>query len=156
MVTEFLGLGNLTSLTRLSQQDNKFEGRIPPSLRNCQNLHALNLSSNNLNGTILKQVIGLSSLSTSLVMSCNFLIGALPLEVHNLKNLAELDLSKNRLSSEIPTTLGSCLSLKQLCLEGDSLEGSIPQSLDMLRGLIKVALSRNNLYRNILEFLSKF
>jgi hypothetical protein len=67
--------------------ENKFEGSIPPSLGNCRNLLQLNLSRNNLNGTIPKQVIGLSSLSISLVMSHNSLTGTLPFEVGLLMNL---------------------------------------------------------------------
>jgi Leucine-rich repeat (LRR) protein len=70
-------LGNLTRLTSLSLDENRFEGSIPPSLGNCKYLLSLYLSNNNLHGTILKQVIGLSSLSISLVMSHNFLIGAI-------------------------------------------------------------------------------
>ena len=89
-------------------------------------------------------------------MSHNFLIGTLPFEVGNLKNLAELDLSKNRLSGKIPTTLETCLSLQYLYLEGNSFEGVFPLSLSMLRGLEEIDLSQNNFSGNIPEFLSKF
>ena len=63
---EFTGLippslGNLIALTRLYLEENEFEGSIPPNLGNCK-LFILNLSSNNLNGTIPKQFFGLSSL----------------------------------------------------------------------------------------------
>ncbi|KAM3689767.1 hypothetical protein ACJW31_09G071600 [Castanea mollissima] len=131
-------LGNLTTLTLLYKNENRFEGRIPPSLGNCQ------------------KVIGLSSLSIALVLSHNFLIGTLPFEVGNIKNLAELDLSKNRLSGEIPTTLETCLSLEHLYLEGNSFVGAVLLSLNTLRALEDIDLSRNNFSGNIPEFLSKF
>ncbi|KAK9986074.1 hypothetical protein SO802_031025 [Lithocarpus litseifolius] len=139
----------------LSIEKNRLEGKIPPSLGNCQNLLYLNISSNNLTDTIPKQVIGLSSLSISLDMSHNFLIGALPFEVGNLIHLALLDLSNNRLSGKIPTTLETCLSLEQLYLEGNSFQGAIPQSLKMLRGLEQIDLSRNNFSGHIPKFLGK-
>ncbi|KAM3737668.1 hypothetical protein ACB098_09G073900 [Castanea mollissima] len=103
-----------------------------------------------------KGVIGLSSLSIALVLSHNFLIGTLPFEVGNIKNLAELDLSKNRLSGEIPTTLETCLSLEHLYLEGNSFVGAVLLSLNTLRALEDIDLSRNNFSGNIPEFLSKF
>ncbi|XP_075637277.1 LRR receptor-like serine/threonine-protein kinase EFR isoform X2 [Castanea sativa] len=148
-------LGNLSMLIMLSMEKNKLEGKIPPSLGNCQNLLFLNISSNNLTDTIPKQVIGLSSLSISLDMSHNFLIGALPFEVGNLIHLAWLDLSNNRLSGKIPTTLETCLSLEHLYLEGNSFQGAIPQSLKMLRGLEQIDLSRNNFSGNIPKFLDE-
>ncbi|KAK4582495.1 hypothetical protein RGQ29_025616 [Quercus rubra] len=148
-------LGNLTTLTKLYMEENRFEGKIPLSLGNLQNLLLLNLCCNNLIGTIPKQVIGLSSLSISLDMSHNFLIGALPFEVGNLIHLTELDLSNNRLLGKIPTTLESCLSLERLYLEGNSFQGAIPQSLEKLRGLEEIDLSRNNFSGNIPKFLIK-
>ncbi|XP_030924740.1 probable LRR receptor-like serine/threonine-protein kinase At3g47570 [Quercus lobata] len=134
---------------------NRFEGRIPPGLGNCRNLLSLNLSHNNLFGTIPKHVMSLSSLSIFLDLSYNFFIVALPFEVGNLIHLTKLDLSNNRLSGKIPTTLGTCISLEYLYLGGNSFEGVIPQSLKNLRGLEDIDLSHNKLSRNIPEFLSK-
>ena len=88
-------------------------------------------------------------------MSHNFLIGALPFEVGNLRLLGELDLSMNRLSGEIPTALETCLSLERLYLEGNSFEGAIPESLKTLRSLEDIDLSHNNLSGHIPKFLSK-
>ncbi|KAJ9180594.1 hypothetical protein P3X46_008813 [Hevea brasiliensis] len=148
-------LGNLTRLTRLFMEENRFEGSIPESLGNCQNLQNLNLSSNYLNGSIPKQVIGLPSISISLVMSHNSLTGSIPLEVGNLVNLGELDLSQNKLSGGIPSSLGSCVSLERLNLEGNELVGTIPESLKNLRGIEELDLSSNNMSGVIPEFLSK-
>ncbi|KAJ8753788.1 hypothetical protein K2173_000042 [Erythroxylum novogranatense] len=142
-------LSNLTNLERLLLEENKFEGSIPPSLGNCQSLQNLNLSTNNLNGTIPKEVISLSSISISLVLSLNSLIGAIPAAVGNLRNPMELDLSQNKFS------LGSCISLESLHLEGNDFEDTVPKSLEELRGLSELDLSHNNLSGDIPAFLGR-
>ncbi|TQE01697.1 hypothetical protein C1H46_012641 [Malus baccata] len=80
-------LGNLTLAITIYINKNTFNGRIPPSLRNCQNFILLDLSSNNLTGIIPKEILGLSSLSIYLDMSNNFLTDSLPSEVGHLVNL---------------------------------------------------------------------
>ncbi|KAH7657409.1 Non-specific serine/threonine protein kinase protein, partial [Dioscorea alata] len=149
-------LGNLTQLNELNLGGNGFEGNIPGSLGNLQNLNFLNLSCNKLKGSIPKEVVSLSSLSKFLDVSYNFLIGPLPLEVGSLKNLVGFNLSENQLSGEIPSTLGQCLLLEYLLLEGNSFEGTIPSSLSNLKGLQQLDLSHNNLSGQIPEFLENF
>ena len=99
---------------------NRFGGNISPSLGDCQHLLELNLSDNNLTGTIPKESFGLSSFSISLRTYDNHLIGSLPSKVCLLVNLVELDLSGNNLSAEIPTSLGSCIMLVRLNLESNA------------------------------------
>ncbi|CAI0424251.1 unnamed protein product [Linum tenue] len=147
-------IGNLTRLTRLFMEVNRLEGSIPPSLGNCQNLQNLNISSNRLSGSIPREVMGLSSLSISLVLSSNFLTGGIPPQVGNLNNLMNLDLSGNKLTGEIPGTIGSCISLESLSLQGNDFQGKIPDSLKSLRGIKSLDLSGNNFSGNIPEFLT--
>ena len=87
--------------------NNGFEGTIPPSLVNRQNLQILDISQNNLNGSILQQLIGISSLPLLYInLSHNLFTGKLPFEVGNLKNINQMDISKNNLFGEIPTSIG--------------------------------------------------
>ncbi|XP_008385914.1 probable LRR receptor-like serine/threonine-protein kinase At3g47570 [Malus sylvestris] len=148
-------LGNLTSLLNLYMELNRFEGSIPPSLGNCQNLLDLNLSSNNLTGTIPKMLMELSTLSISLDLSNNYLIGLLPFEVGDLVHLTKLNVLRNNLSGAIPNSLGSCTSLEHLYLQGNKFEGTIPQTLKDLKGLEKLDISSNNLSGQIPEFIGK-
>ncbi|KAL4621035.1 hypothetical protein ACB092_06G199000 [Castanea dentata] len=138
-------IGNLTQL----------EGSIPPSLGNCPNLQILNISQNNLSGFIPPQLIGLSSLSILLDLSHNSFTGKLPFEVSNLKNINQLDISENNLSGEIPSSIGNCLSLEYLSLQGNSFEGSLPSSMAFLKGLKLLDVSRNNLSGSIPKVLGK-
>jgi hypothetical protein len=49
------------------------------------------------------------------------------------------------LSGEIPNSIGECIVLQQLLLDSNSFEGSIPQTLENLKGLNALNLSLNKL-----------
>ncbi|KAJ9186567.1 hypothetical protein P3X46_002124 [Hevea brasiliensis] len=149
-------LGNLTLLTHLNLYDNNLQGNIPSSLGNCQNLLAVDISRNSLSGTIPQEITDILSLSIYLDLSQNHLIGSVPINVGNLKNLGELSLYDNVLSGEIPSTLGSCIRLEILKLQGNSFQGPIPASLSSLRGLQVMDFSHNNFSGKIPEFLATF
>lgn len=57
---------------------------------------------------------------------------------------------------KLAKTLGSCISLETLHLQGNSFEGNIPQTLKNLRGLLDIDLLQNNLSGKIPEFLGEF
>ncbi|KAG8480054.1 hypothetical protein CXB51_025166 [Gossypium anomalum] len=149
-------IGNLTGLTFLALGVNNFQGNIPSSLGHCQKLLTLGLSYNNLSGSIPPQVLALSSLSILLNLSSNYLTGELPVEVEKLKNLGDLDVSKNKLSGLLPNSLGSCVRLEKLFLDGNLFEGPIPSSMSSLRGLAALDVSDNNLSGKVPEFLASF
>ncbi|XP_042483540.1 LRR receptor-like serine/threonine-protein kinase EFR [Macadamia integrifolia] len=142
-------IGNLTLLYELHLEANNFNASIPSSLGNCKHLQYLTLDHNKLQGPIPKQLFHISSLSISLDLSYNSLVGSIPIEIGNLKSLSTLDISKNRLSGEIPSSIGGCNSLEHLYLGGNFLEGTIPQSLILLKGLQDLDLSNNNLSSQI-------
>ncbi|KAG5551670.1 hypothetical protein RHGRI_009925 [Rhododendron griersonianum] len=140
-------IGNLSMMNKLYLEKNRLEGAIPSSLGDCQNLLEITLNENNLNGSIPRQLLIVSSLSIALDLSRNRLSGSLPPEVGYLKNLAKIDISENVMSGEIPGSLGSCNSLENLYLQQNSFQGSIPSSMESLRGtfsLKSLNLSFNN------------
>ncbi|PRQ35105.1 putative protein kinase RLK-Pelle-LRR-XII-1 family [Rosa chinensis] len=148
-------LGNLTQLFHLILAVNNLEGSIPSDLGNCKSLQLLEISQNRLSGDIPPQVIGLSSLFTSVNLSQNSLTGSLPLGVGKLKNINRLDISINNMTGEIPETIGNCLSLEFLNLQGNLFQGVIPSSLASLRGLQYLDLSQNNLSGHIPKDLQR-
>ena len=107
-------MGNLSLITKLFLEENKFEGSIPSSLGNCQKLLVLSLYSNKL--SLQTEVISLSSLAIYFDVSHNALAGyfdvshnalsgTLPVEVSKLHNLGELVLSENNFAGVIPSSL---------------------------------------------------
>ncbi|XP_038705147.1 inactive LRR receptor-like serine/threonine-protein kinase BIR2 isoform X2 [Tripterygium wilfordii] len=80
----------------------ELSGQVPESLRYCQSLQKLDLSSNNLSGIIPPQI-------------CNW-----------MPYLVTLDLSSNGLSGPIPADLAKCSYLNDLILSNNRLSGTIP------------------------------
>ncbi|GAU15758.1 hypothetical protein TSUD_235740 [Trifolium subterraneum] len=70
-----------------------------------------------------------------------------------LKHIFFLDVFENHLSGDIPETIGECISLEQLSLQGNSFDGTIPSSFASLKDLQYLDLSRNQLSGLIPEVL---
>ncbi|KAM1244581.1 hypothetical protein ACFX2G_036702 [Malus domestica] len=86
---------------------------------------SIDLSSNNLQGEIPKEICSLILLGT-LNLSMNQLIGRIPSKIGNLRWLETLDLSHNHLTGQIPQSLSSLTSLSHLNLSYNNLSGRIP------------------------------
>ncbi|CAI0415788.1 unnamed protein product [Linum tenue] len=151
-----VSIGNLTRLIVLDLSRNDLEGEIPAVLSNCQSLTTLDLSNSNLTGRIPPGLMTISSLSDFLDLGGNRLIGEIPGEVGNLRNLGSLGLYSNMLSGEIPSSLGSCVRMELLYLQDNLLKGSIPSSLNELKGLREFNVSRNNLSGEVPVFFQSF
>lgn len=145
-------LGNLTMLNRIILDENMLNGPVPSSLGSCP-LEILSLANNQLVGPIPKENFLISTLSDFVSFQGNKLTGILPPEVGDLINLARLDVSGNRISGPIPTSLGKCSSCVSRMQE-NLFEGTIPSSMEQLKGLQVLDLSRNNLCGQI-EFIGR-
>jgi hypothetical protein len=113
-------------------------------------LTKLNLSSNNLTGSIPPSIAALTEVQY-LYLQRNALSGSIPDEVFALSNLKSLILSSNKLEGEIPASLGGCTNLEYLILSDNSLVGEMPTALSQLRCLIALDLSGNRLTGEILR-----
>lgn len=96
-----------------------FVGEIPSAIQQLSELIELDLSSNQLTGSI-------PDLSTNTRMSY-------------------LDLSSNQLSGTIPDNVGSLVNLRFLSLSFNLLEGTLPSSLSRLQKLDEIQLVGTNI-----------
>ncbi|KAM4110890.1 hypothetical protein ACJW30_05G026100 [Castanea mollissima] len=97
----------------------------------------IDLSSNNLSGSIPAEISDLSELRF-LNLSRNHLMGKIPEKIGSMKELESVDLSRNHLSGAIPPSMSNLSFLCLLDLSYNNLSGRIPsstqlQSFDALR-----------------------
>ncbi len=138
----------------LNLSENELSGTIPPELGNLTKLEVLGLAVNQLRGTIPLELVNLSRL-THLFLYSNQLTGLISPELSKLANLEQLALSWNRLGGMIPPELGKLARLELLVISGNRLTGNIPPDLGNLARLKGLALHVNRLTGNIPPELNK-
>ncbi len=122
-------LGSLTSLTTLDLSDNQLSGTIP-DLSSLTSLTTLNFGDNQLSGTI-PDLTALTQLQT-LNLRDNRLTGPIPEELGDFTQLELLYLDNNQLSGPIPAALGDLNQLDVARFAGNSLTGCVPNGLRYL------------------------
>ncbi|VAI92634.1 unnamed protein product [Triticum turgidum subsp. durum] len=133
-------LGNFTSITTIDLSNNNIGGTIPEDLP--LTLQNLFLSANQLTGSIpssLSKLTGLSAMS----LNVNHLDGELPDAFDSLAGLINLDISENNFTGVLPPSMKNLSSLTTLRIQNNQLSGT----LDNLQDLpIKDLNVENNLF----------
>ena len=134
----------LTSLKRLSLDDNLLSGRIPTvGIVEMTNLRILSLGDNGLVGTVpyllFERLLNLKRIN----LGRNQLYGVLPPQVGSLKNLTSLDLATNEFSGSLPSELFTMTQLQQLNLARNRFQGSLPTTVGILTRMTMLDLSSN-------------
>ncbi|WVY91727.1 hypothetical protein V8G54_037241 [Vigna mungo] len=106
------------------------KGQVLEYSNNLHFMTLIDMSSNNLSGTIPPQMFSLIGLH-SLNLSNNRLEGEIPNEIGNMKNLESLDFSTNQLGGEIPQSLSRLSFLGYLNLSFNNLTGKIPSGTQL-------------------------
>ena len=128
----------------LNLSENELNGTISSELGHLTHLEVLYLSENQLSGTI-PSALGVLSNLIELSLWSNELTGPIPPELGRLANLEMLHLGKNELSGTIPTELGNLTNLEELGLYSNKLTGVIPAELGDLTNLEWLGLTENRL-----------
>ncbi|GFY87104.1 leucine-rich repeat protein kinase family protein [Actinidia rufa] len=117
-------------LITLTLREMGLGGQVPDALQYCYSLQNLDLSSNDLSGSIPSEI-------------CTW-----------LPYLVTLDLSNNHLTGSIPVDLAKCSFLNKLILSDNKLSGNIPYQLSSLGRLNKFSVANNDLTGTIPAFLN--
>ena len=72
------------------------------------------------------------------------IVGTIPSEISNCRNLEALTLQFGNLQGTLSTTLGLLANLKWLDVSGNALSGQVPTELGNLLGLERLSLHINN------------
>jgi hypothetical protein len=110
----------------------------------------LELQNNGLNGTVNSSITGLTNLqylnlNGSNALSSRKLSGNLPSQIGSMLTLRELYLANNAFSGGIPTSFGNLAQLERLNLNDNQLDGSLPVQLGNLTNLKQLNASSNKL-----------
>ncbi|XP_016167872.2 LRR receptor-like serine/threonine-protein kinase GSO1 [Arachis ipaensis] len=106
------------------------KGQQSDYYKNLKLMRMVDLSSNNLTGTMSPQLFSLSQLHF-LNLSHNRLTGTIPKEIGSMTQLESLDLSKNELTGQIPESISSLSFLDNLNLSFNNLRGQIPSGTQL-------------------------
>lgn len=106
------------------------KGRFAEFSNNLQWVMTLDLSENNLSGSIPIEITRLVKVQ-ALNLSRNSLTGSIPESIGNMKLLESLDISKNQLSGEIPQSLSGLTFLSNLNVSYNNLTGKIPSGTQL-------------------------
>ncbi|PRP86123.1 hypothetical protein PROFUN_03110 [Planoprotostelium fungivorum] len=117
--------------------------QIPPSVYRSVKLEYLQLSVNQLTGSISPEIRNLKYLQSFNVNS-NLLNGSIPDELYNCTNLVQLLLDTNQFSGEISDGLSRLTQLKSLTLGHNRFSGSLPDAFRTMKSLQSIDFSFNN------------
>lgn len=102
------------------------KGKFPHGIRNCSSLTGLDLSNNNLSGSIPEDISTILEFVTSLDLSSNNFSGPIPKTLANCTYLNTLKLEQNQLTGQIPLEFGLLTRLKAFDVSSNLLTGQIP------------------------------
>ncbi|KAL6874147.1 hypothetical protein ACP4OV_014229 [Aristida adscensionis] len=115
-------LGNFTSITTINLSNNNIGGTIPEDLP--VTLQQLFLSANQLTGSIPSSLSKLKIL-TAMSVNGNNLNGELPDAFDSLTGLVNLDISSNNMSGVLPSSMKNLASLTTLHMQDNQLSGTL-------------------------------
>lgn len=142
-------------LISLELINNGLSGNIPNCLISVTSLEYLNLSDNNLTGSLLHRIDKLRELK-ELNLSNNKLSGELPEGVGNIASLENLYLDSNQFTGVLPNSLDNLVSIKNMDLSNNKFYGSLPEEIFCLSTLEHLYLNNNGFSGTIGEDLGGF
>ncbi|TVU38397.1 hypothetical protein EJB05_11765 [Eragrostis curvula] len=137
---------NITSIT-LSGAN--LGGQLGNTLANFTSLITLDLSNNNIGGTIPD---GLPVTMQKLFLSANQLSGSIPSTLSTLTQLTTVSLNNNHLVGEIPDVFAALTGVANLDFSSNNLTGPLPPSMGNLTALASLHI-QNNQISGILDVL---
>lgn len=138
----------MQDLQILDLSHNELGGTLATEIGKLTALEGLYLGDNSFNGQIPTEIGQLSRLM-NLYTHNNELTGTVPSTIGNLLNLYGLGLHENSLTGSIPSSIGLCTKIRNCYLDQNALTGSIPDELYNLSRLADLRLRANKLTGSI-------
>ncbi|KAM0052886.1 putative protein kinase RLK-Pelle-LRR-VII-1 family [Helianthus debilis subsp. tardiflorus] len=131
-------------LSQIDLSRNQLTGSVPPgSSRLFETLESMDLSANGLTGDIPAEM-GLLSKLRYLNLSWNNFETRMPLKLGYFENLTVLDLRNGAFHGSLPADICDSGSLQILQLDGNDLTGTIPEEIGKCSSLYLLSMSHND------------
>ncbi|KAJ0810462.1 putative protein kinase RLK-Pelle-LRR-VII-1 family [Helianthus annuus] len=131
-------------LSQIDLSRNQLTGSVPPgSSRLFETLESMDLSANRLMGDIPAEM-GLLSKLRYLNLSWNNFETRMPLKLGYFENLTVLDLRNGAFHGSLPADICDSGSLQILQLDGNDLTGTIPEEIGKCSSLYLLSMSHND------------
>ncbi|KAL8087886.1 putative LRR receptor-like serine/threonine-protein kinase At1g53440 [Apium graveolens] len=141
-------------VTEIEMKGLNLTGELPVEFVSLPNLIKIELSRNNINGTIPKAFGRLRVNFLSLLG--NRVGGLIPPEIANISTLEELVLDDNELEGPLPEKLGSLSGLRRLLLSANNFNGTIPETYGNLKNLSDFRIDGSGLSGRIPNFIGNW
>ncbi|XP_024172541.1 receptor-like protein EIX2 isoform X2 [Rosa chinensis] len=138
---------SLPNLVILRLRSNEFNGIIPFSLCSLAAIHVLDLSHNNISGSLPHCFDNITALADDRYHGfiVEIVWKGIEREFPNLIGMRSIDISSNYLIGEIPPSTASMTELKSLNLSRNKLTGKLPEDFGNMKMLESLDLSRNRI-----------
>ncbi|XP_021772266.1 probably inactive leucine-rich repeat receptor-like protein kinase At5g48380 [Chenopodium quinoa] len=107
--------------------DMGLEGQFPLGIENCTSLTGLDLSGNNLNGSLPMNISKYIEFVTELDLSNNDFSGPIPENLANCSYLNGFHLDHNQFSGQIPLEFGTLSRINSFSVANNNLTGLVPK-----------------------------
>jgi Leucine-rich repeat (LRR) protein len=134
--------------TRLDLSNNNLSGTLIRDLGELWRLETLDLQRNSLEGSFPTQLGRLVRLVT-LEISMNQIRGKVPTHIGRMTSLTDLQIHNNEFTGEIPTQISELTVLRRFAGEYNQFVGRIPTQLASLTNLANIYLGHNELVGSI-------
>lgn len=121
---------NENKVLNIRLPDMGLRGEFPQAISGCSSMTGLDLSSNEINGSIPSNISKLLGFITSLDLSSNRLSGEIPADLANCSYLNILKLDNNQLTGQIPPQIGLLNRMKTFSVTKNQLSGPVPQFIN--------------------------
>ncbi|WOH01906.1 hypothetical protein DCAR_0521292 [Daucus carota subsp. sativus] len=117
---------NENRVLNIKLSDMGLKGEFPRGIVDCSSVTGVDLSSNELSGSIPSDISKILGFVTNLDLSSNLLAGTIPTNLANCTYLNILRLDKNQLSGQIPPEFANLNRIKTFTVTGNRLTGPVP------------------------------
>ncbi|KAG7362431.1 leucine rich repeat LRR-containing protein [Nitzschia inconspicua] len=133
-------------VTDVVLENNGLFGMLPDDLSLLNELSALTLNGNQMEGPLFVGIGGLASTLTHLALGHNRLYGTLPSELFALTKLEILSLQHNRLTGTLSHAINQMTALRELNLSFNAMTGTIPSSVAAMSKLDVIDVGGNSFH----------